>query len=151
MPTASGAIYNDVVITWKATDTWTFVTEANWIRDGFGSVGKAVNGFGAAQYASYALTDTIALNARAEIWRDDNNFFVASFPDNSDFIKFQQGLATPVVHFAPGSNTTYGGLTLGVTWKPEVPAPVTGSAGSSGSPLGSRVYRQQSFQQQSTG
>ena len=43
--------YNDVLLTWKATNTWTFVTEANWIRDGFGSVvnpGKAVNGFGVA-------------------------------------------------------------------------------------------------------
>ena len=29
--------YNDVLITWKATDTWTFVTEANWARDGSGS------------------------------------------------------------------------------------------------------------------
>jgi hypothetical protein len=89
-------------------------------------VGKAVNGFGAAEYVSYALSDTIALNARAEIWRDDNSFFVASFPGNSDFIKFQQGLATPFVHFAPGSNTTCGGLTLGVTWKPAMPEPVTG-------------------------
>jgi hypothetical protein len=30
------------------------------------------------------------------------------------------------VHLAPGSNTTYGALTLGVTWKPEMPSPVTG-------------------------
>ena len=121
--------FNDVLITWKATDVWTFVTETNWARDGFGNTfnpGKAVNGFGVAQYASYAMSDTIALNARAEVWRDDNNFFVASFPGNSDFVKFQQGLSTPFVHTAPGSNTTYGGLTLGVTWKPEVPAPVTG-------------------------
>jgi hypothetical protein len=120
--------YNDVLLTWKATDTWTFVTEANWIRDGFGSVvnpGKAVNGFGVAQYASYALTETLSLNARAEVWRDDNNFFVASFPGNSDFVRFQQGLSTPFVHAAPGTNTTYGGLTLGVTWKPALPSPVT--------------------------
>ena len=120
--------YNDVLLTWKATDTWTFVTEANWIRDGFGSVvnpGKAVNGFGVAQYASYALNKTLSLNARAEVWRDDNNFFVASFPGNSDFVRFQQGLSTPFVHAAPGTNTTYGGLTLGVTWKPTLPAPVT--------------------------
>jgi len=120
--------YNDVLLTWKATDTWTFVTEANWIRDGFGSVvnpGKAVNGFGVAQYASYALNETLSLNARAEVWRDDNNFFVASFPGNSDFVRFQQGLSTPFVHAAPGTNTTYGGLTLGVTWKPTLPAPVT--------------------------
>jgi Putative beta-barrel porin-2, OmpL-like. bbp2 len=118
--------YNDVLVTWKATDTWTFVTEANWIRDGFGFADKPVNGFGAAQYASYALSDTLALNGRAEVWRDDNNFFVASFPGNSDFVRFQQGLSTPFVHFAPGSNTTYGALTLGVTWKPDMPAPVTG-------------------------
>jgi hypothetical protein len=120
--------YNDVLLTWKATNTWTFVTEANWIRDGFGSVvnpGKAVNGFGVAQYASYALNETLSLSARAELWRDDNNFFVASFPGNSDFVRFQQGLSTPFVHAAPGTNTTYGGLTLGVTWKPALPSPVT--------------------------
>jgi hypothetical protein len=121
--------YNDAVVTWKATDTWTFVTEANWVRDGFGNTfnpGKAVNGFGAAQYASYALNDNWALNGRAEIWRDDNNFFVASFPGNSNFVQFQQGLSTPFVHFAPGGSSTYSGLSLGVTWKPDVPAPVTG-------------------------
>jgi hypothetical protein len=118
--------YNDVVVTWKATDTWTFVTEANWVRDAYGFVGKPVNGFGAAQYASYALSDTIALNARAEIWRDDNNFFVASFGGNTDFVRFQQGLSTQAVNVAPGSNTTYGELALGVTWKPNLPAPITG-------------------------
>jgi hypothetical protein len=123
--------YNDVLITWKASDTWTFVTEANWARDGFGivtpsgTVNKPVNGFGAAQYVSYALTETVALNARAEVWRDDNNFFVAAFPANNSFVKFQQGFAT-TVNTAPGGNTTYGALTLGVTWKPEVPAPITG-------------------------
>ena len=45
----------------------TLVTEANWVRDGFGSVvnpGKAVNGFGVAQYASYALTETLSLNGQ---------------------------------------------------------------------------------------
>ena len=26
--------YNDVLITWKASDTWTFITEANWARTG---------------------------------------------------------------------------------------------------------------------
>jgi len=123
--------YNDVLITWKATDTWTFVTEANWARDGFGivtpsgTVNKPVNGFGGAQYVSYALTETVALNARGEVWRDDNNFFVASFPANNSFVQFQQGLPT-TVHTAPGANTTYGALTLGVTWKPDVPAPITG-------------------------
>ena len=67
-------------MTWKASDVLTLVSEANLVRDGFGTDDKSVNGFGFAQYASYALTDTVALNGRAEYWRDDNNFFVASFP-----------------------------------------------------------------------
>lgn len=32
----------------------------------------------------------------------------------------------PTAHSAPGTNTTYGALTFGVTWKPQLPAPVTG-------------------------
>jgi hypothetical protein len=117
--------YNDVIVTWKPTEKLTLVTEANLIRDAYGTVGKPVNGFGVAQYGSYALTDTVALNGRVEYWRDDNNFFVASFPTTSGFVLAQQGFGPPV-HAAPGSNTTYGELTLGVSWKPSVPAPVTG-------------------------
>jgi hypothetical protein len=122
--------YNDMVITYKATDALTFVTELNLVRDDFGKLsnpGKPVNAFGIAQYASYALNDTLTLNGRAEVFRDDNNFFVASFSGNNDPVRVQQGLA-PVssVFVAPGSNATYTSLTLGVTWKPPVPAPVSG-------------------------
>lgn len=117
--------YNDIVLTWKASNKLTLVSEANLVRDSFGTVGRPVNGIGFAQYASYTLTDTITLNGRAEYWRDDNNFFVASFPTNSSYISSQQGFA-PSVHAAPGSNTTYGALTIGLSWKPSLPAPVTG-------------------------
>jgi hypothetical protein len=118
--------FNDVIVTWKASAALTLITEANLVRDSFGAVGKPANGFGMAQYASYALTDTLALNGRAEYWRDDNNFFVASFPSNSGPVMAQQGFAVPFLHSAPGTNTTYGALTLGVTWKPPLPAPVSG-------------------------
>jgi hypothetical protein len=119
--------YNDIVVTYKANDALTLVTELNWVRDDFGFADKAVNAFGAAQYASYTLTDTLTLNGRVELFRDDNNFFVAEFSGNNDPVRFQQGLA-PVgpVFAAPGGSTTYGALTLGVTYKPTVPPPVTG-------------------------
>lgn len=119
--------FNDILITYKASEALTLTTEFNWVRDSYGLNGRAVNGFGAAQYVSYALTDTLTLNGRAEIWRDDNNFFVASFSGNSDPIRLQQGLpARSPVYAAPGTNTTYGSLTLGVTYKPDMPVPVTG-------------------------
>jgi len=118
--------FNDIVVTYKATEALTLVTEANWIRETYNALnGKPANGFGLAQYASYALTDTVSLNARAEVWRDDNNFFVASFAGNNDPVRFQQGLPTRrTVYAAPGTNTTYGSLTLGVTWKPELPTSI---------------------------
>ncbi len=129
--------YNDVVVTYKASDKLTLTTELNWVRDSFGFVDKPVNGFGAAQYGSYTLTDTLTLNARVELWRDDNNFFVSSFSGNNDPVLFQQGFATvqPVYggqgFYGPSAtgstgSSTYGALTLGVTYKPTVPAPVTG-------------------------
>jgi hypothetical protein len=118
-----------VDITYKATPLLTLVTEFNWVRDAYGFQNQPVNGFGAAQYGAYTLTDTLTLNGRVELWRDDNNFFVSSFSGNNDPIRFQQGLPTVSnVYAAPGGSTTYGALTIGVTYKPALPAPVTSLA-----------------------
>jgi hypothetical protein len=114
--------YNDVVITYKATTALTLTTELNWVRDDFGTSGfttgrpAPANGFGIAQYASYTLSDTLTLNGRAEIYRDDNNFFVAGFGANNGFDQFQKGFATPTTTALHA--TTYGALTVGVTYKP---------------------------------
>jgi hypothetical protein len=120
---------NDIVVTYKATPQLTLVTEVNWIRDDFGTNGFAggptsANGFGLAQYISYALNDQITLNGRAELYRDDNNFFVASFQGNSTFVNAEKG-------FTAGTGarhaTTYGALTAGITYKPaDLPAPISG-------------------------
>ena len=91
--------FNDVVVTYKATTTLTLTTELNWVRDDFGATGfrtgkpSPSNGFGVAQYASYTLSDTLTLNGRAELYRDDNNFFVAGFGANNGFDQFQKGFA----------------------------------------------------------
>jgi hypothetical protein len=116
---------SDIVMTYKASDALTLTTEANWIRDDFGGYytsGKpsAANAFGIAQYVSYTLNDAITLNGRVEVYRDDNNFFVASFPGNN-FVSAEQGFTVGVGASAP---TTYSELTLGVTWKPANLPPV---------------------------
>jgi hypothetical protein len=111
---------NDVVIIWKATEALTFTTDANYIRDDF----FRAEGYGIAQYVAYTLTDTITLNARAEVWRDQNNFFVAAFPGNLDFVNAESGFAAPNVKFAPRA-VTYAELTLGFTYKPALPEPIS--------------------------
>lgn len=121
---------SDVVITYKATPALTLVTELNWIRDdfaGFYTSGKAssANAFGVAQYAAYTVSDTLTLNGRAELYRDDNNFFVAGFGANNSFDQAQKGFGTPITGALHA--TTYGAITLGVTYKPaDMPAPISG-------------------------
>jgi hypothetical protein len=123
--------YNDIVVTYKMTPEITLTTEFNWVRDDFGATGYSsgrpspANAFGMAQYASYTLSDTLTLNGRAEIYRDDNNFFVAGFGANNGFDQFQKGFATPVT--AALHATTYGEITLGVTYKPaDLPPVISG-------------------------
>jgi hypothetical protein len=125
VPQAAGfwRFENDAVITYKASDKLTLTTELNYIRDDF----FRADGYGAAQYASYALTDTLTLNGRAEIWRDNKGFYVGAFPGNLDFVNASLGLPATAITAPP---TTYSEFTAGVTWKPAV-----------GSPLGSFAIR----------
>jgi hypothetical protein len=108
---------NDALVTYKASDKLSFTTEINYIHDDFAHA----DGYGAAQYVQYALSDTLTLNGRGEIWRDDKAFFVGAFPENLGFVKAEEGYPTTVISAAP---TTYSEFTLGLTYKPALPAPV---------------------------
>jgi hypothetical protein len=107
---------NDVVLTYKATDKWTFVTELNYIRD---DAFKA-DGYGIAQYATYAVNDTLSVSGRAEVWRDAENFFVAGFPGNRDFVNFERGFPLQKALVTASGPTTYGEFTFGLNFKPQV-------------------------------
>ena len=113
--------YNDLVITYKATHKLAFTTELNYVKeDGF----KA-EAYGAAQYVAYTLSDTLTLNGRAEIFRDNNNFFVNTPVNNLDYVNGEQGY-TPANFYVSSGPTTYGALTAGVTYKPAgIPKPIS--------------------------
>jgi hypothetical protein len=110
---------NDIVATYKATDALTLTTELNYIHEELGNA----DGYGIAQYISYALNDTLTLNGRAEVWDDEKNFFVAAFPGNRTFVQFERGLPLdqPPI-FAPSGTgaVQYSEFTLGVTYKPVI-------------------------------
>jgi hypothetical protein len=114
-----GRYENDAVIGWKATPALTFTSELNWIRD---DKFKA-DAYGAAQYVSYALNDQFTLNARGEIYRDQNNFFVAAYPNSLAPLNAQMGFPATLITAAKA--TTYSEITLGFTYKPTVPAPIS--------------------------
>ena len=120
--------YADVVVTWKATGSLTLITEVNYVHDGnpnittaSGSPATGASAWGIAQYFGYALTDEVTLNARAEVFSDSKNFFVAAFPSNNAFNAAQSGYAlTNAFSVAGNSGTTYGAITLGATYKPKM-------------------------------
>ena len=107
---------NDITATWKVNDNLTLITDVNWIRDD----GFKADGYGVAQYATYTINDWLKIAGRAEIWRDNAGFFVASFPGNLDFVKAQHGDPTAVVNGA--APTTYAEFTLGLNITPTTPA-----------------------------
>jgi hypothetical protein len=116
-PSSTLRFLNDMVVTWKATDRLTFVTDMNWIHEN-GAGG--LDGFGIAQYAAYAINDWLKIVGRAEVWRDNNNFFVSSLgaPGNFNFANSQHGYLNfggfpPAGAFAPAP-TTYLELTAGL-------------------------------------
>lgn len=114
---------NAITLTWKATDKLTSMTDLNYIYDeAFGA-----HGYGVAQYFTCAINDWLTAGIRGEVWRDADGFYVAQFASNNDFIHFTRGDSTT---FDPrtvgGGRTTYGALTLGLTFKPPVPKPLSG-------------------------
>ena len=57
------------------------------------------------------------------MFRDGKGFYVASFPGSLDFVNVQQGRLNTAI---PGPHATYGEITLGATWKPTLPKPISG-------------------------
>jgi hypothetical protein len=118
---------NDMTTTWKINKCLTSITDLNLIYDQL----VPAWGGGVAQYFTYAVNDWLTLGVRGEIWRDANNFYVAQFRANNDFIHIERGdpLAPDPSTFG-GGKTTYLEVTGGVTIKPPLPKSITGFADS---------------------
>jgi hypothetical protein len=114
-PNRAFRYYMDVVFNWALNDSWTLIADLNWVRDD----GFAADGYGVAGYALYKINDIFKVVGRAEVWRDNNGFFVAAFPGNLDYAKIQHGDPSGIA--LGGGNTTYAGFTLGLNITPPLP------------------------------
>ena len=124
-PTANKDVryYNAVDFTYKINDDLTSVTELDYVRDDFrnaGASGIGASAYGISQYFSYSLNKQVTLNARGEVFRDADGFFVANFPGNLDSVRALKGFTNTAFTAGP---TTYSEITLGLTYKPDAPKP----------------------------
>jgi hypothetical protein len=114
--------YNDVVVTYKPSDTLTLVSELNYVRDD----GFPAQAWGFAQYATLAVSDSVAIQLRGEVFRDNNGFFVTANPASLDYTNAVRGIANSS-YGATGPNggtgipATYSEMTFGLNISPAVP------------------------------
>ena len=113
--------YNAVDLTYKYNDDLTFVTELNYVKDDYGAAGNGASAYGASQYIGYALNKQVTLNLRGEVFRDANGFFVSNYPGNLDVVHSEKAQFNGSFNSGP---TTYSEITLGLTYKPDVPKPL---------------------------
>lgn len=141
-PSSTWRYYNNVVLQWKAAEDLTFSADISYYReDGWNlamnpigapaPVGvpgafslqspRGADAYGIATYASYQLNEIVKLSARAEFWRDNNNFFAAAFPGSFDYSNTLHGFPAPAVITQPaGQGTSYFEMTLGATIAPKI-------------------------------
>jgi hypothetical protein len=123
-PNTTWRYYNNLTVTWKATEDLTFAMDSAYFHDDgwnvINGVARGVDAYGVAGYASYKINDIFTINGRAEYFRDNNNFFVAAFPGYFDAVNALHGFPAPSAIFAP-SPTSYLGLTVGATITPPFP------------------------------
>ncbi|MEG3175609.1 outer membrane beta-barrel protein [Sphingomonas sp. RB3P16] len=103
--------WNDITVTYKASDRTTFVAEANYIRDD----GLDASAFGFAGYVTHKLSDAVTLSGRVETMRDSQGAFVVGFASDTAFTNSIIGRPDQYIIAPP---TTYGELTAGLAWKP---------------------------------
>lgn len=128
---------NDVSTTWKLNDKFQLLNDLNYIQDdctAASGVGVAkcetARAYGVAQYGVYQLNDIFTLVGRAEVWRDEEGFFVTQFNNDNDPVRSEEGLPLLGTSYPASANTnrtTYGGFTAGVNIKPPVTIPMSGS------------------------
>jgi len=111
--------YVDTVDSYKVNSALTLTTEGDYVYD----AAYRATAYGGTEYASYTLNSTTTLNGRIEVFNDAESFFVFNpTADNGEFTA--QGLVAPGA--ASRSATTYGEITLGVTYSPpNLPGPLS--------------------------
>ncbi|ACI51212.1 conserved hypothetical protein [Gluconacetobacter diazotrophicus PA1 5] len=112
-PRANSAqrFWNDLNATYKIDDRLSLTGEFNVLHD----EGLRADTVSFVSFLSYQVTPGLTFNYRGEIYRDNTGLLVTSFLGNNAYMQALLGEPAATQSAPP---TTYGALTLGVTWHP---------------------------------
>ncbi|MBB2177552.1 outer membrane beta-barrel protein [Gluconacetobacter johannae] len=105
--------WNDINAAYQVNDKLSVTGEFNYLHDD----GIRADTYSFVSFLSYKVTPSLTFNYRGEIYRDNTGQFVVSFLSNTAYMGAIAGATVPA-EFAPP--TTYGALSLGVTYKPDL-------------------------------
>lgn len=120
----------DIVTTYKVNDNLSVANEIDYIKDDLGVTNctnrllchSGATAEGTALYGIYTLNDQLSFGARGEVFRDDQGFFVATETAGQGFVDSERAITGPGSGVYSVGKATYSELTLGVNYKPPLPA-----------------------------
>ncbi|QNT77619.1 outer membrane beta-barrel protein [Entomobacter blattae] len=114
-PRANSAMryWNDIDVTYKLSEEATLTGEVNYLHD----EGLRADVYSFVGFMAYKLDPELTFNLRTELYRDNTGAFVSNFQTNTGYTRALRGISVPSVSAPP---TTYGALTLGLTYKPDL-------------------------------
>ena len=103
----------DVIATYKINDTTSVTLNATYFHDDY----LRDDAYGITTYFAHDFYPWLTFNARGEIFRDNNGNVVGMNTSTMSYIDYLRGAESYPYDQAPG--TTYGELTVGVTYRPQ--------------------------------
>lgn len=122
--------WNDINATLQVNDRLSVTAEFNYLHDQgtrtpYGSSGpfKSADAWSVVTFLSYVVSPSVTFNYRGEIYRDNNNLMVTTFTGNNSYMNAIAGRGYTTYSNGGQLNdrgTTYGELTLGINYHPDL-------------------------------
>ncbi|WP_025886412.1 outer membrane beta-barrel protein [Asaia prunellae] len=105
--------WNDIAAFYTVNQKLNLTAEFNFLHDD----GLRAETWSVVTFAGYKITPSLTFNYRGELYRDNSGLFVVNFLNNQAYMNAFKGGYAPAETAPP---TTYGALTLGVTYRPDL-------------------------------
>ncbi|APH57410.1 putative exported protein [Granulibacter bethesdensis] len=105
--------YNvDFLASYKVNQKTTVTVDATYLHDDL----LRADAYGVTTYLAYDINPNLTFNARGEVFRDNTGLIIAQY---SSFTSFTRAISNKPFPYFVAPPTTYGELTLGVTYRPD--------------------------------